>query len=79
MGSGRDGGACSDVGIIGDSGKSSISLTPPTLVSGLRVGFFTSIDESEELEFSIDGKDVNAEMEESEGEEASDPDVTSSI
>ena len=39
------------------------------------VGLPTSRDKSQELEFSIDKKNVNAEIEESEGEEASGPDV----
>ena len=39
------------------------------------VGFPTSRDKSEELEFSIDAKDVNAEIEESKGEEVLGSDV----
>ena len=39
-------------------------LNPPASVSSLQVGCFTFTDKSEELEFSIDEKDVNARIEE---------------
>lgn len=68
-----------EVDIIGDKGKSSISLIALTLTACMRVGFFSSMDESDEPECSIDGKEVNAEKEESDGEDESDPDVTISM